>query len=299
MTRLRATSGSTTVSPPTAEAVARVVPMPELTVAGSPQAQAAHGGAQGRLVGRLGGGRPDAGARGGDRVRRGDLREEGLEAVDELLVLVQDVREVRVRGLVGDRVDGAPGGQGRDRHLGHEGQGLVAVQGAGEEVGGLDEEAQRAAAQALQLAQAGRLDGQRDAVGGELEAQGLLVGVPARGLGGDAEGAREAALDLQRDRDDRAHARAVEQRDGAGDGREVVVDGGHAGRAVAAGARLHGDAGEALAGGGEARWRRVPPAPSRRRSRGAGRRSRRRACRGRAPPCAGGGRRGRPGRGSR
>lgn len=32
ITRLRATSGRTTVSPPTAAAVARVVPMPELTV---------------------------------------------------------------------------------------------------------------------------------------------------------------------------------------------------------------------------------------------------------------------------
>ena len=37
-----------------------------------------------------------------------------------------------------------------------------------------------------------------------------------------------------------------------GNDRQVLVDGGHAGRAVAAGACLHGDAGEALAGGGEA-----------------------------------------------
>ena len=187
-----------------------------------------------------------------DRVRRGDLGEQGLEAVDALLVLVEDVSEVRVRGLVGDRVDGAPGGEGRDGHLGHEGQGLVAVEGAGEQVGGLDEEGQRAAAQAFQLAEAGRLDGQRDAVGGELEAQGLLVGVPAGGLGGDAQGAGEAALDLERDGDDRAHAGGVEERDGAGDGREVLVDGGHPGGAVAAGAGLDGDAGEALAGRGEA-----------------------------------------------
>jgi hypothetical protein len=35
MTRLRATSGRTTVSPPTAEAVARVGPIPELTSGGS------------------------------------------------------------------------------------------------------------------------------------------------------------------------------------------------------------------------------------------------------------------------
>ena len=44
----------------------------------------------------------------------------------------------------------------------------------------------------------------------------------------------------------------LEERDGAGDGRQVLVDGGHPGRAVAAGARLDGDAGEALAGGGQA-----------------------------------------------
>ena len=97
-----------------------------------------------------------------------------------------------------------------------------------------------------------RFDGERDAVGGELEAQGLLVGVAAGRLGGDAEGAGEPALDLQRDGDDRAHAGAGEQRDGAGHGGEVLVDGGHAGGAVAAGAGLDGDAGEALAGGGQA-----------------------------------------------
>lgn len=165
---------------------------------------------------------------------------------------MQDVREVRLRGLVGDRVDGAPGGERRDRHLGHQGQGLVAVEGAGEEVGGLDEEAEGAAAELFELAEAGRLDGQCDAVGSELEAQGLLVRVPVGCLGCDAEGAGEAALDLERDRDDRAHARAVEERDGAGDDREVLVDGRHAGRAVAAGAHLHGDAGEALAGRGQA-----------------------------------------------
>ena len=37
MTRLRATSGRTTVSPPTAAAVARVVPMPEATRVGAPR----------------------------------------------------------------------------------------------------------------------------------------------------------------------------------------------------------------------------------------------------------------------
>lgn len=204
-------------------------------------------------MGHLAGGRPDAGAGGGHRVGRGDLRQQGLDAVDEFLVLVQDVGEVRLGGLVGDRVDGAPGGEGRDRHLGHQGEGLVAVQGAGQQVGGLDEEAERAAAQALQFAQAGRFDGQGDAVGGELQTQGLFVGVSGGGLGGDAEGSGEAAFDLQRDRDDGAHARAVQEWDRAGDRGEVVVDGGHAGRAVAAGAGFHGDAGEALAGGGEAR----------------------------------------------
>lgn len=60
------------------------------------------------------------------------------------------------------------------------------------------------------------------------------------------------ALDLQRDRDDRTHARAVQQGYGAGDGQEILVDGRHAGRAVTAGARLDGHAREALAGGGQA-----------------------------------------------
>ncbi len=216
------------------------------------EAEAAHGTAQGRLVGHFAGGRPDAGAGCGDRVGRGDLRQQGLDAVDEFLVLVQDVRQVRLRSLVGDRVDGTPGGEGGDRHLGHQGQGLVAVQGAGEQVGGLDQEVQGAAAQAFQFAEAGRFDGECDAVGGELEAQSLLVGVSAGGFGGDAEGAGETALDLQRDRDDRAHARAVQQRHRAGDRRQVVVDGRHAGRTVAAGARLDGDAGEALACRGQA-----------------------------------------------
>ncbi len=187
MTRLRATRGSTTVSPPTAAAVASVVPMPEVTVAGSPRPRLRMEVRRAAWWAASRGGRPDAGAGGRDRVGRGDLRQEGLEAVDALLVLVQDVGEVRVGGLVGDRVDGAPGGEGRDRHLGHQGQGLVAVQGAGEQVGGLDEEGQRAAAQAFQFAQTGGLDSERDAVGGELEAQGLLVGVPAGGFGGDAE----------------------------------------------------------------------------------------------------------------
>ena len=195
---------------------------------------------------------PHAGAGGRHRVGRVDLGEEGLEAVDPLLVLVEDVGEVRLGGLVGDRVDGAPGGERRDRHLGHQGQGLVAVEGAGEQVGGLDEEGEGAAAQSFQLAEAGRFDGQGDAVGGELEAQGLLVGVAARGFGGDAEGAGEAALDLERDGDDRAHAGAAEERDGAGDGGEVLVDGGHTGGAVASGAGFDGDAGEPLAGGGQA-----------------------------------------------
>ena len=44
----------------------------------------------------------------------------------------------------------------------------------------------------------------------------------------------------------------LEEGDGSGDGREVLVDGGHPGRAVAAGAGLDRDAGEALAGGGQA-----------------------------------------------
>ncbi|MEY9814744.1 hypothetical protein RKD21_005001 [Streptomyces albogriseolus] len=106
--------------------------------------------------------------------------------------------------------------------------------------------------QPLQLAQAGGLDGQGDAVRGELEAQRLLVGVAAGRLGGDAEGAGEAPLDLQGHGDDRAHAGAVEERDSARHGREVLVDGRHAGGAVAAGAALHGDACEALAGRGQA-----------------------------------------------
>jgi hypothetical protein len=138
-------------------------------------------------VGGLGRGRPDAGSRGRHRVRRSDLREQGLEAVDAFLVLVQHVGEVRLRGLVGDRVHGAPGGQGGDRHLGHQGQGLVPVEGAREQVGGLDEEGEGTAAQTLQLAQAGRFDGQRDAVRGELEAQGLLVGVAAGRFRGDPQ----------------------------------------------------------------------------------------------------------------
>ncbi len=216
------------------------------------QAQAAHGGAQGGLVGDLAGGRPHAGAGRRHRVRRGNLRQQRLDAVDEFLVLVQDVRQIGLGGLVGDRVDRAPGGQGRDRHLGHQGEGLVAVQGAGQQVGGLDQEAQGAATQPFQFAEAGRLDGQGDAVGGELKAQRLLVGVPAGCLRRDAEGAGEAALDLERDGDDGAHAGSGEQRYGTGDGGEVVVDGGHAGGAVAAGARFDGYAREALAGGGQA-----------------------------------------------
>ena len=123
----------------------------------SPRPRLAQGGAQGGRVGGLGGRGPDAGAGGGHRVRRVDLGEQGLEAVDAVLVLVQDVGEVRVRGLVGDRVDGAPGGEGGDRHLGHQGQGLVAVEGAGEQVGGLDEEGERAAAQPFQFGEAGAI----------------------------------------------------------------------------------------------------------------------------------------------
>ena len=76
--------------------------------------------------------------------------------------------------------------------------------------------------------------------------------VAAGGLGGDAERAGEPALDLERHGDDRAHAGAGQQRHGAGDGGEVLVDGGHPGAAVAPGAGLDGDAGEALAGGGQA-----------------------------------------------
>lgn len=85
-----------------------------------------------------------------------------------------------------------------------------------------------------------------------MEAEGLFVRVSAGAFGGHTEGAGEAALDLQRDRDHRAHARAVQERYGAGYGREVVVDGRHAGGAVAAGACLDGHAREALAGGGQA-----------------------------------------------
>src|SRR5690606_33024041 len=204
----------------------------DAVVGAAAQPQAAHGGAQGRLVGDLAGRRPDAGAGRGDRIRRRDLRQQGLDAVDEFLVLVQHVGEVRLGRLVGDRVDGAPGGEGGDRHLGHEGQGLVAVEGAGEQVGRLDEEAQGAAAQPLQFAEAGRLDGQGDPVGRELQAQRLLVGVAAGCLGGDPQGAGETALDLQRDGDDGTHAGAVEEGDRAVDGGEVVVDGGHPGGAV-------------------------------------------------------------------
>lgn len=115
------------------------------------------------------GGGPDPGAGGGHRLGRIDLHQQGLEAVDTVLVLVQDVGEFGLGGLVGDGVDGAPRGEGGDRHLGHQGQGLVAVEGAGQEVGGLDEEGEGAAAQLLQLGQAGAFDGEGDAVGGELE----------------------------------------------------------------------------------------------------------------------------------
>ncbi len=198
---------------------------------------------------------PDTSARGRHRIRRGDLRQEGLEPVDEVLVLVEHVREVRVRGLVRDRVHGAPGGQGRDRHLCHEGQCLVPVERAGQQVGRLDEEGQGTAAQPFQLAEAGGLHRERDAVRGELETQGLLVGVAAGVLRRDAERAREPSLDLQRDRDDRAHPRVGEQRDGAGNGGQVLVHRGHPGGAVAPRAGLHGDPGEPLAGRGEARRR--------------------------------------------
>ena len=200
----------------------------------------------------LGGRRPDAGAGGRDGVRRVDGGEQGLEAVDAVLVLVQDVGEIRLRGLVRDGVDGAPGGQGGYGHLCHQRQCLVPVQRSGQQVGRLDEEGQRAAAQAFQLAQPGGLDGQRDAVRGELEAQGLLVGVPSGRFGRDPEGAGEPALDLERDRDDRAHPGVAEQRYGARDDGEVLVDGGHAGGAVAARAGLDRDPCEALAGRGEA-----------------------------------------------
>ena len=252
MTRLRATSGRTTVSPPTAAAVAA-------SRAGG------RGGAPRRPAPRLrsevrsaaecaasAGARPDAGAGRGDRVRRIDLGEQGLEVVDAVLVLVQDVGQLGVGARVGDGVDGAPGGQGGHRHLRHQRQRLVAVEGAGEQVGRLDEEGERAAAQPLQLGEAGAFDGERDAVGGELEAQGLLVRVPARGLGGDAERAGEPALDLERDGDHGAHAGAGQQRHRARHDGEVLVDGGHPGRAVPPAARLDGDAGEALAGGGQA-----------------------------------------------
>jgi hypothetical protein len=234
MTRLRATSGRTTVSPPTAEAVARVGPIPEETVVG--------------FVGGLERGRPDAGAGRRHRVGRRDLGEQGLEAVDAVLVLVQHVRQVRLGGGVVDGVDGAPGREGGHGHLCHQGERLVAVEGAGQQVGGLDEEAQRTAAEPLELAQAGGLDGQGDPVGGELQAQGLFVRVAAGRLRCDAEGAGEAALDLEGDGHHGAHAGAAEERDGAGGRSQVVVDGGHAGRAVAAGPGLDGNAGEALAG---------------------------------------------------
>ena len=209
ITRLRATSGRTTVSPPTAAAVARVVPMPSRAAVGS-------------LRPRL---RMDvrraawwAASAGADQMRAPGVGTGSGGAILESRALRPSMRSSSscrtyerygLRGLVGDRVDGAPGGQGRDRHLGHEREGLVAVERAGEQVGGLDEEGQRAAAQPFQFAEAGRLDGERDAVGGELEAQGLLVGVAAGGLGGDAQGAGEPALHLERDGDDRAHARAA------------------------------------------------------------------------------------------
>ena len=197
------------------------------------------------------GGGPEAGAGGGVGVRRPDLLEQGLDAVDPVLVLVQHEGEFGLR-LLGDGVDGAPTGQRGHGHLGHQRERLVALQGAGEQVGGFDEEGERAAAQPFQLGEAGALDGQRDPVGGELEPQGLLVGVAAGCLGGDAERSGEPALDLERDGDHRPHAGAGQQRYGAGDGGEVLVDGGHAGAAVAAGAGLDGDPGEALAGGGQA-----------------------------------------------
>lgn len=165
---------------------------------------------------------------------------------------MEHVGEVRLRGLVGNGVDGAPGGQRGYRHLGHQRQRLVPVQRAGEQIGRLDEEGQRAAAQAFQLAQPGRLDGQSDAVRGELKAQGLLVRVPAGCFGRDAEGTGEPALDLERDRDDGAHPRVAEERYGTWYGGEVLVDRGHPGGAVAARSGLDGDPGEALASRGKA-----------------------------------------------
>ncbi len=183
--------------------------------------------------------------------RRGDARQQLLQSVDALLVLVEHVRQVRLRRLVGDRVDGTPGGQRRDRHLGHQRQCLVPVQRARQQVRRLHQEAQGTAAQPLQLAQPGRLDGQGDPVGGELQSQGLLVRVTARRLGRHSQGARQPALHLEGDRHDRTHARAVQQRDRARYRQQVLVHGRHAGRGVPAGPRLHGDACEALAGGGE------------------------------------------------
>ena len=180
MTRLRATRGRTTVSPPTAAAVASVVPMPELT-----DGRARRGPGCAWSVRRAAWWAAAAGA---DQTRAPGVGTGSGGAIFESNALRPSMRSSSscrtyerygLGGLVGDRVDGAPGGQGRDRHLGHEGERLVAVQGAGEQVGGLDEEAQRAAAQAFQLAEAGRLHRQGDAVGGELEAQGLFVGVAA------------------------------------------------------------------------------------------------------------------------
>lgn len=214
--------------------------------------QLPHGRTERGLVRGVGRASPDAGAGSRDRFGRIDLGEQGLEAVDALLVLVQHVGQVRVRRLVRDGVDRAPGGEGGHRHLGHQRERLVPVEGAGQQVGGFDEEGERAAPEAFELAETGRLDGQRDAVGRELQAQGLFVGVPARGFGGDAEGAGEPALDLERDGDDGAHAGAVEQRHGSGDDGQILVDGGHPGGAVPPRAGLHRDAGEALSGRGEA-----------------------------------------------
>ncbi|CAM5702750.1 hypothetical protein SANTM175S_04571 [Streptomyces antimycoticus] len=202
-------------------------------------------------MGRVVGAGPAAGPSGGDLLRWVDLHQQGLEPVDAVLVLVQDVRQLGLGRLVGDRIDGAPTGQRGHGHLGHQRQRLIAVQGAREEIGRLDEEGQGATAQPLQLGEAGALDGEGDAVGGELQPQGLFVAVAGGGLGGDAERAGEPALDLQRDGDDGAHPRVHQQWNGAGHRGQVLVDGGHPGRAVAPGARFDGDAGEALAGGGQ------------------------------------------------
>ena len=182
MTRLRATSGRTTVSPPTAAAVARATPGPLAGRAGAAPTPRLRSEARSALEWAASEGAVQTRAPGvGSGSGRPDLGEQRLDAVDAVLVLVQDEGQFGLGRLLGDRVDGAPAGQGGHGHLGHQRQRLVAFQGAGEQVGGLDEEGQRAAAEPFQLGEPGALHGQRDPVGGELQPQGLLVASSGRG----------------------------------------------------------------------------------------------------------------------